>query len=66
MHSFNISEALVTSFFRDNLCYTKPFFRLEINELTEEHGHKVLYMPPYHWLFSPSELVWAHATRQQH
>jgi hypothetical protein len=66
MHSFNISEAPVTSVFRDNLCYTKLFLRLKINELTEEHGHKVLHMPLYHWLFGPSEMAWAQAKRQQH
>ncbi|CAH1993256.1 unnamed protein product [Acanthoscelides obtectus] len=29
-----------------------------IDELAEQHGHKVLRLPPYHCIFNPIELTW--------
>ncbi|CAH1978972.1 unnamed protein product [Acanthoscelides obtectus] len=29
-----------------------------IDELAEQHGHKVLRLPPYHCIFNPIELIW--------
>jgi transposase len=41
----------------------KFFLRIKIDEFIEEHGHKVLCLPLYHFHFYPSELVWPHAKR---
>jgi transposase len=39
------------------------FLRFKIYELIEEHGHKVLYIPPYHCHLNPTELVWSQTKR---
>jgi transposase len=41
----------------------KFFLRFKIDEFIEEHGHKVLCLPPYHCYFNPTECVWSQAKR---
>jgi hypothetical protein len=44
-------------------CYKMSFDRYKVDDLIEEHGHKVLRLPPYHCHFNPIELVWSQAKR---
>ena len=30
-----------------------------IDKIAEEHGHKVVRLPPYHCQYNPIELIWA-------
>jgi hypothetical protein len=46
-----------------NICYVTLFDRFKIDELIAEHGHEVLWLPPYHCHFNPTELVWSQAKR---
>jgi hypothetical protein len=39
------------------------FDRFKINELIEEHGHKLLWLPPYYCHFNPTELGWSQGKR---
>jgi hypothetical protein len=44
-------------------CYTMFFDRYKVGDLTEEHGYKVLRLPPYQCHFNPIELGWSQAKR---
>jgi hypothetical protein len=37
----------------------KFFLKFKIFELIEEHGLRVLHIPPYHYHLNPTELVWS-------
>jgi transposase len=41
----------------------KFFLGFKIYDLTEQHGHKVLHIPPYHFHLNPTELVWSQTER---
>jgi hypothetical protein len=39
------------------------FLRFKIGELFEEHSHKILRVPPYHYNFKSIVLVWSEVKR---
>jgi hypothetical protein len=37
----------------------KFFCRFKVDEVIQEHGHKVLCLPPYLYNLNPTKLVWS-------
>lgn len=40
------------------------FQKYRVDTMAEEHGHRVLRLPPYHCQLNPIELIWAQVKRQ--